>query len=181
MIHDESEAHIQQCKCVYILVNSVTNIQIWKETQPELFWYLENTFNVNVLNISISGDNILLEINIPSINLTSFQESLNNGSIVDKIDSIHGTAKKSKIVKTMVGLALERKLTNISDLESRLIQLEMKERAQSIDIKALVEELSRFQIHFFKKLNSLEQKVELNLTNLEAKTEKLEKILTKYS
>lgn len=181
MIQDTTQTDGMQYKSMYILVNSVTNIQIWKETQPELFWFLENSFNVNVLNISISGEHILLELNIPCINLLSFQESLKDGSLLHKIDSIHGTVKKSRIVKSMTGLALERKLTNISDLESRLIQLEMKERAQSIDIKALVQELSRFQIHFFKKLSELEDKVNLNLGNLEIKTEKLEKILTKYS
>ena len=168
-----------------ISIKFYSSFQIWKETQPELLWYCENNFKANHINVSISGEsNILLELNIPLYSVSDLESEISNGTLISKIDSIHGLppkSKKSKILKSVFGLAVERKLTNISDLESRLIQLELKERAQSIDIKALVQDLSNFQIHFFKKLSELEAKVDLNLNNLESKTEKLEKILIKYT
>ena len=127
-------------------------------------------------------------MNIPSSSIPELESSIADGTFVSKLDSIHGldsdlfkNAKRTKIIKTIFGLCVEKKLTNINDLEIRLCQLEVKERAQSIDIKALVQELSNFQIHFFKKLEELDSKVDINLSNLEVKCEKLEKVLIKYS
>lgn len=176
---DETQPEKQDIKykSVSILLVSITNIQIWKETQPEIFHLLQDSFGVNLLQISASGSNILVQVNVPCLVVDDFLKSLKE--TIEKIDSIQGTKTSSKVLKTSVGLSLENFNFTLENVQEKLTSLEMKETANSISIKKLLKDFSDFQIHFFKKLEKLQEKVDLNFSNLQEKTLKLEKIINK--
>jgi hypothetical protein len=176
----EQEPVKQGYKSITLLIQSITNVQIWKETQPELLHYLE-TYQVNLLKISLSGSNILLEINISSSRVDDFL--INIKEILDKMDSIHGTKTPSKVVRSLVGLSLEVNnfsKNSLENLENELLNLEVNQRKMGISIKKLLKSFNDFQILYFKRLENLEEKVDVNLKNLDIKTSKLEKSLQKY-
>lgn len=169
-------------KSITLLINSITNIQIWKETQPEICHFLESAYQVNFVKISLSGPNICLEINILSSKVDDFLANLKE--ILGKIDSIHATTSSSKVVRSAVGLSLETNSfskNSLEKIENELLVLEVNQRKMGISIKDLLKSFNDFQILYFKKLENLEAKVDLNLKNLEIKTSKLEKSLKKYA
>jgi hypothetical protein len=65
-------------------------------------------------------------------------------------------------------------------LERKLLELEMRERARSIDIKNLMGELTEFQVEYYKRLEDLELKLDQTLAGLAIKCDKLEKVVVRY-
>ena len=108
-----------------------------------------------------------------------------------EIDKIHGVdliaSNKGdvKFVKLEISLAPEepktlRSIRTVEELERKLLELEMKERARSIDIKSIMTNLQEFQLDYFKRLEELESKLDKNLTVLSIKCDKLEKVVQRY-
>ena len=71
-------------------------------------------------------------------------------------------------------------LDTVERLERKLLELEMRERARSIDIKNLMGELTGFQVEYYKRLEDLERKLDQTLAGLALKCDKLEKVVVRY-
>ncbi|KAJ3305115.1 hypothetical protein HDV03_002042 [Kappamyces sp. JEL0829] len=169
--------------------------QIWKETEPELFWLLERTFKAWKCEIKFTGDEhaYLIEIELPMDQVPRLDTGIKDGSLAAEIDKIHGLdpvlhrgAKDAKISKFQVSLAparpanLETRKT-VESLEQRLLEVERNERTRSIDLKVAMRDFQIFQISMIKKMEELDQKVDQGLIGLAVKCEKMERLVAKYN
>ena len=208
-----SAAENESPRCLQFLVKSSLRFayfitkqkswQIWKETEPEVFWYFEKTFQAQQVAIRLTADEstFLVDMIVPLSAVEPIETSIKDGSLGMELDKIHGIdesvfkrkdvicvmklTSQSKPLKAHVALAPEipksqKSIRTIENLERRLMELEMRERARSIDIKGLVTELQGFQIEYYKRLEDLEVKVNQTLEGLGVKCDKLEKIVERY-
>lgn len=77
---------------------------------------------------------------------------------------------KNKVIKT-----------SIESLEQQLLELEIRERARSIDISLIMDRLQHFQVYMFRKLDELDKKVDETHTKMEIRCQKLEKTVNRYA
>ncbi|KAJ3025586.1 hypothetical protein HK097_006653 [Rhizophlyctis rosea] len=68
----------------------------------------------------------------------------------------------------------------IEQLEERLLDLELRERARSIDLRVVMERLQVFQVDIYKRLEGMEKKVDETLAGLSVKCDKMEKLVNRY-
>ncbi len=74
----------------------------------------------------------------------------------------------------------EKEIRTLELLEKRLLELELRERARSIDIKVLMEELKSFQIEYYGRLEIMEKKLDEKLEGLQSKCERLASVVVRY-
>ncbi|KAL2919844.1 hypothetical protein HK105_200761 [Polyrhizophydium stewartii] len=181
-------------RTVQFLAKTSLSWQIWKETEPELFWLFERTFRAWRCVVKFTGDehSYLLEIELPQDQAARVEKAIRDGSLAIELDKIHGIdpvlhrgRKDVKLSKFQVSLApaqpvnLESRKT-IESLESRLLELELNERVRSIDLRVVMRDLQSFQIDMYKRFEDLEKRVEDGLVSLGAKCDKMEKAVAKY-
>ncbi|KAJ3122230.1 hypothetical protein HK098_002998 [Nowakowskiella sp. JEL0407] len=120
------------------------------------------------------------------------EKTMKDGIIATEFDKIHGidpalySKRDTKISRYVTTTAPPQPANmqmkgNLEALENRLILLETQERARSIDIRVIMETLQQFQIDMMKKIDVLEKKVEEGVTKLDAKCDRMEKVVAKFS
>ncbi|TPX47513.1 hypothetical protein SeMB42_g02265 [Synchytrium endobioticum] len=167
------------------------SFQIWKETEPEFYWYLEKNFKAYRCSIKLTADEKVyaVETEMPNDQVGKFQKAFNSGLIATELDKMHGLdptvrqrdAKLTRLTVT-AGTVLPQNLdkSSVAALEARLLELELHERARSIDIRAIMEKMQALQLDMFKKLEATDKKVDQNAHELSWKCEKSEAALKKY-
>ena len=70
--------------------------------------------------------------------------------------------------------------SSVTALEVRLLELEINERARSIDVRAIMTKMQDLQLDIFKRLEAMDKKVDQNAHELSWKCEKSEAALKKY-
>ncbi|KAI8901182.1 hypothetical protein BC833DRAFT_174635 [Globomyces pollinis-pini] len=181
-------------RSVQFLAKTYISWQIWKETEPELFWLLERTFKVWKCEVKFTGDehSYLIELEMPLDQIARIEGGIKDGSLAIEIDKIHGIdpilhrgKKDVKLSKFQISLAPARPINiesrkTIEALEKRLVELEGSERTRSIDLKVIMRDFQGFQVMMMKKFEELDKKVDDGLVGLAYKCEKMEKLVTKY-
>ncbi|KAJ1562027.1 hypothetical protein HK096_002397 [Nowakowskiella sp. JEL0078] len=165
-----------------------TSWQTWKETEPELYWFFERQFKAISFSLRLSGEEgaYLVEVVAPGDQALRIEKIVKDGILATELDKIHGIdpllfpkrdAKITRFQTTIAPLAPTNNQlrVNVADLESQLQNLELQERARSIDLRVLMETFLKFQQDMMKKIDSLEKKVEEGVTKLDAKCDRLEK------
>ncbi|KAJ3058943.1 hypothetical protein BCR33DRAFT_712754 [Rhizoclosmatium globosum] len=167
--------------------------QVWKETLPDLHWFLEKNFQASKVNIKLTGEekNFVVELECPNDSVPRLEKSFKDGTLGTEIDKIHGMdpafscgkkdAKLSRFCTTMA----EARPQNAADhtieaLEQQIVQLELLERARSIDLKMVMENLLSFQTEFQKKFEALDKKVGEMSNRLDQKAERLSATLQRF-
>jgi hypothetical protein len=116
---------------------------------------------------------------------------MKDGTLATEIDKIHGLdpaehkKRDTRFARFEVSLAPELPkslgaVKTVESVENRLLELEMAERARSIDMKACMTELTQFQLEYYKRLEQMEKKLDEALVGLAAKCDKLEKVVQRY-
>jgi hypothetical protein len=191
----------QQGRTVQFLAKTSISWQIWKETEPELFWLLERTFGVWKCDVKFTGDehsylvffSNKIELEMPLEQVARIDTGIKDGSLSSEIDRIHGLdpilhkgRKDCKLSKFQVSLAparpanVEQRLT-IDAIEKRLLEVERNERTRSIDLRMIMRELQGFQVHMTKRMEDIDKKVDDGLIGLGVKCEKMERMVLKYN
>ncbi|KAJ3275901.1 hypothetical protein HDV01_006767 [Terramyces sp. JEL0728] len=168
----------QMGRTVQFLAKTYISWQIWKETEPELFWLFERTFKI--------------ELEMPLDQIGRLDTGIKDGSLAIEIDKIHGIdpvlhrgKKDVKISKFQVSLApaqpanIESK-KSIEALEKRLLKVEINERSRSIDLSVVMRDFLGYSVMMMKKFEELDKKVDEGLVSLSAKCDKMEKTVLKY-
>ncbi|TPX37604.1 hypothetical protein SmJEL517_g00499 [Synchytrium microbalum] len=174
----------------FLAKTSTVSWQIWKETEPELYWYLEKHYKAYRASIKLTADEkvYVIETEMPNDQVGKFQKAFNAGLIATELDRMHGLdptvrQKDAKLTRLNVtaGTVLPSNLdkSSITALEQRLLELELHERARSIDIRAIMEKMQTLQLDMFKKLEAMDKKVDQNAHELSWKCEKSEAALKK--
>ncbi|KAJ3074091.1 hypothetical protein HDU98_012119 [Podochytrium sp. JEL0797] len=139
---------MSELKLVSFVAKSGFALQVWKETQPDLLWFLEKNFQAANLHIKLTGEekSFILEFECPEDVIPRLEKSFKDGSLTTELDKIHGMdpafsygkkdAKLSRFSATMG----ETRPQNTADrtieaMEQQIVQLELLERARSIDLK----------------------------------------------
>ncbi|RKO86086.1 hypothetical protein BDK51DRAFT_34934 [Blyttiomyces helicus] len=179
---------------VHLLIKSQISWQIWKETEPEVFWYFERAFRAWKCCVRLTGDEkvFLVEAEISNANVGKFEKAIKDGSLAIEIDKIHGIdpalshgKKDVKINKFQITLAPARPMNlsarnTIEKLEEQLLELEMNERARSIDLRVIMDTLQGFQLDVYKRLEAMEKRVEETMGSLSVKCDRMEKTVARY-
>ncbi|KAI8926729.1 hypothetical protein BC831DRAFT_455220 [Entophlyctis helioformis] len=189
---DTMSAHV--ARTIQFLAKTAIGWQIWKETEPELFWFFERTYRAWKCNVKFTGDEhtYLIELELPSEQVARVEKALKDGTLAVEVDKIHGIdpilhrgKKDAKFSKFQVSLAPSRPANietrkTIEALERRLLEIELHERARSIDLRVVMRDLQTFQIDMYKRFEELDRRVEDGLVALSQKCERMEKAVTKY-
>ncbi|KAJ3411831.1 hypothetical protein HDV05_001673 [Chytridiales sp. JEL 0842] len=179
---------------VSFLAKSSMAFQVWKETQPDLFWFFEKNFGAIFVNIKLTAEErtYIIEMEMPAGNVTKLEKAFKDGSLIVELDKIHGIdpaishgkrdVKVSRLTVTMGATRPQNTNTQrtIENLEEQLIKLELLERTRSIDLKAVMDSLQSFQLDFQKKFEGLEKRVDETTVKLDKKCEKLEKAMARF-
>ncbi|KAJ3026351.1 UNVERIFIED_CONTAM: hypothetical protein HDU68_005796 [Siphonaria sp. JEL0065] len=140
---------MSELKLISFLAKTQFAWQVWKETQPDLFWFFEKNFQATKLNLKLTGEekSFIVEVECPNDSIARFEKGFKDGTIATEIDKIHGMdpalsygkndAKLSRFSVTMG----ETRPQNAADktieaLEQQIVQLELLERTRSIDLKS---------------------------------------------
>ncbi|KAJ1342816.1 hypothetical protein BSLG_002635 [Batrachochytrium salamandrivorans] len=169
-------------------LNASFGWQIWKETEPELFWLFERTFRAWRCIVKFTGEEhqYLVEVELPQDHAARVEKAIKDGTLAMEIDKLHGIdpilhkgKRDVKLSKVQISLApaqpvnMESRKT-IESLERRLMELELNERARSIDIRVIMRELQFFQVEIHKTFDDLEKKVDEGLVSLALKQSALD-------
>ncbi|KAI8915901.1 hypothetical protein EDD86DRAFT_185877 [Gorgonomyces haynaldii] len=182
-------------RTVQFLATTSMPWQIWKETEPELFWIFERNYLAWRCVTKFTGDEktYIIELEMPLDQTGKLEKAIKDGMVQAEIDKIHGIdpvlhhgKKDVKLSKFQISLAPARPQNtetrrNVEALERRLLELELNERARSIDLRVLMRDMQMFQVDLYKKFEDLEKKVEDGLFGLATKCEKMEKAVLKYA
>ncbi|KAI9344935.1 hypothetical protein BDR26DRAFT_856966 [Obelidium mucronatum] len=167
--------------------------QVWKETQPDLFWFFEKNFQASKFNLKLTGEEkcFIVEVECPNDSIGRFEKSFKDGTLATEIDKIHGMdpafsygKKDAKLSRFSVTMG-EARPQNAADktieaLEQQIVQLELLERTRSIDLKMVMEGLFSFQVEYQKKFEALDKKVEEMASRLDSKCDRLNATLQRY-
>ncbi|KAJ3045564.1 hypothetical protein HDV00_009221 [Rhizophlyctis rosea] len=179
-------------RTVFFMAKSNMSWQIWKETEPELFWFFERGFRANKCSVRLTGDEktYLVELEVPNDQVGKLEKGIKDGGLATEIDKMHGldpslSRRDVKITKFSVTMAPQQPQNQearntIEQLEERLLDLELKERARSIDLRVVMERLQVFQVDIYKRLEGMEKKVDETLASLSVKCDKMEKLVNRY-
>ncbi len=79
-------------RSVQFLANTQISWQIWKETEPELFWIMERMFGAWRCVVRFTGDERthLIELELPLGTTGRVEKAIRDGSLALEIDKIHG-------------------------------------------------------------------------------------------
>ncbi|KAI8801194.1 hypothetical protein BJ742DRAFT_716155 [Cladochytrium replicatum] len=176
----------------FLAKSQSVNWQVWKETEPQLRWLLERQFQASDVRIRLAGDQYLVEIELPEEHSKRLETSIKDGQMAIEIDKIHGldpalySRRDVKISKYVESLAPERPVNpkaegTILALEERLAQLELEERARSVDLRVIMTKLQTFQVDSFKRLESLDKRVDDLILKLDARCERMEKVVARFT
>jgi hypothetical protein len=79
-------------RTVQFLAATSLSWQIWKETEPELFWVLERMFQAWRCVVRFTGDQKvhLLEVELPLLEAGRLEKAVKDGSFALEVDKIHG-------------------------------------------------------------------------------------------
>ncbi|KAH6595120.1 hypothetical protein BASA50_006106 [Batrachochytrium salamandrivorans] len=161
-------------RTIQFLAKTTLCWQIWKETEPELFWLFERTFRAWRCIVKFTGEEhqYLVEVELPQDHAARVEKAIKDGTLAMEIDKLHGIdpilhkgKRDVKLSKVQISLApaqpvnMESRKT-IESLERRLMELELNERARSIDIRVIMRELQFFQVEIHKTFDDLEKKVD---------------------
>ncbi|KAJ3176318.1 hypothetical protein HDU87_005360 [Geranomyces variabilis] len=181
-------------RTVHFTCKSALPWQAWKETEPEFWWFFERHFKAQTCSIKLTSDDkvFLVSMDVPNDSVGKLERGIKDGVLGVEIDKIHGIdpalsagRRDVKISKFQVSLApaqpqnLKVKGT-IQDLEQRLLELELRERARSIDLRVIMDRLQVFQVDIYKRLESMEKRVDETLVGLATKCTAMEKVVGKY-
>ncbi|KAI8817168.1 uncharacterized protein EV422DRAFT_551520 [Fimicolochytrium jonesii] len=180
-------------RTVHFVCRSTLPWQTWKETEPEFWWFFERHFKATTVSIKLTSDEkmFLASMDVPNDSVGKLERGIKDGVLAMEIDKIHGIdpalsgRRDVKISKFQVSLApaqpqnLKVKGT-IQDLEQRLLELELKERARSIDLRVIMDRLQVFQVDVYKRLEAMDKKVDETLAGLAVKCERMEKVVARY-
>ncbi|KND01371.1 uncharacterized protein SPPG_03184 [Spizellomyces punctatus DAOM BR117] len=168
--------------------------QSWKETEPELFWFFERHFRAWSCSIKLTADDktFLVSLDLPNDHVGKIERAIKDGVLAMELDKMHGIdpalssgRRDVKISKFQVSMApaqpqnLKTKHT-MQGLEQRLLELELRERARSIDLRVIMDRLQSFQVDIYKRLEGMEKKVDDTLAGLAVKCDKMEKVVARY-
>ncbi|KAI8840977.1 hypothetical protein BJ741DRAFT_594939 [Chytriomyces cf. hyalinus JEL632] len=180
-------------KAVSILAKTGFAWQVWKETQPDLFWFFERNFTGSKLNLKLTGEekHFIIEMEVPNDHLGKLEKSFKDGTLATEIDKIHGMdpafsygKKDAKLSRFCVTMAEARPINaadkTMESLEQQIMQLELLERTRSIDLKMVMENLQSFQLDFHKRFEYLDKKVDEMTAKVDAKCERLNATLQRY-
>ena len=181
-------------RTVQFLASTQLQWQIWKETEPELFWIFERMFDAWRCVVKFTGDErvYLIELELPLNQTGKVEKGIRDGSLAIEIDKIHGIdpilhsgKKDAKLSKYNISLAPARPQNaetrkTIESLERRLLDIELAERSRSIDLRVVMRDLQRFQVELYKKFEDLDKKMDDGLFGLGVKCEKMERAVMKY-
>ncbi|KAJ3376498.1 hypothetical protein HDU92_000265, partial [Lobulomyces angularis] len=160
----------EKIRAVFFLARAQVSWQVWKETEPELHFFFERNFKAQKLSLKLTAEDkcVLIEVEVPSDQANVLEKEIKDGIV-----------KLSKFVVTIAPTKPQNKNVKscLETLEEQLIELEIRERARSIDIKVIMERLQFLQMDMFKKLDLLDKKVEENFAKLDMKCDKMEKII----
>ncbi|KAI9011390.1 hypothetical protein BC832DRAFT_590617 [Gaertneriomyces semiglobifer] len=180
-------------RTVHLMCKSNVSWQVWKETEPELFWFFERHFRAWKCSIRLTGDQnvYLVELELPFSQVGKIEKAMKDGLLAMELDKMHGLdpalnkRKDVKITKCQVTLApaqpqnVEVKGT-IEHLEQRLLELELHERGRSIDLRVVMERLQGFQLDMTKRLEVMEKKTDETIVALSTKIDKMDKMAARY-
>lgn len=170
---------------------------------------MENNFQAVQMTLrNLPNDySVMIDMDVPKDSLARVEKAHGDKTLAAEIDKIHGLEaihrsdvlhsqsfdrvykltikKQAKIIRMDVSLAPEpfksqKDTRTLELLEKRLIELEMRERARSIDIKVLMEELKSFQIEYYGRLEAMEKKLDEKLEGLQSKCERLAGVVVRY-
>ncbi|EGF84076.1 hypothetical protein BATDEDRAFT_85450 [Batrachochytrium dendrobatidis JAM81] len=191
---DEDFGTEQIGRTAQFLAKTKLSWQIWKETEPELFWLFERTFRAWRCTVKFTGEECLylVEVELPQDQANRVEKAIKDGTLAIEMDKIHGIdpilhkgKKDVKLFKFQVSLApaqpvnVESRKT-IESLEKRLLELELNERARSIDLRVIMRDLQFFQLEMHKTMEELQKKVDDGLVSLALKCDKMERAVVKY-
>ncbi|KAI8921027.1 hypothetical protein DFJ77DRAFT_448292 [Powellomyces hirtus] len=181
-------------RSVHFTCKSSLSWQDWKTHEPALFWFFERHFKAHTCTIKLTSDEkvFLVSMDVPNDSVGKLERGIKDGVLAVEIDKIHGIdpalsagRRDVKISKFQVSLApaqpqnLKVKGT-IQDLEQRLLELELRERARSIDLRVIMDRLQVFQVDIYKRLETMEKKVDETLLGLATKCDRMEKVVARY-
>ncbi|KAJ3293522.1 hypothetical protein HK104_004394 [Borealophlyctis nickersoniae] len=189
---DKSNIDDSMARTIYFMAKSTIPWQVWKETEPELFWFFERGFRATKCSVKLTGDEkvYLVEVEVPSDQVGKLEKAIKDGQLGLEMDKMHGldpslSRRDIKITKVSVTLAPaqpqnQKARDTIEQLESRLLELELRERARSIDLRVVMDQLRGFQVDIYKRLETMEKKVDETLSTLSVKCDKMEKLVNRY-
>ena len=137
-------------KRVQFLVNSSVSYQIWKETEPELAYYFERVYSCIKTVIGITSDlyATTVDLQMPENAVERFEKDVKSSKVNIEIDKIHGVdpasgkpdVKISKVsVVDIAPLPAQKEMNGaIVEMEDKLVELEVRERSRTIDIKGML-------------------------------------------
>ncbi|KAI9366712.1 hypothetical protein DFJ73DRAFT_653859 [Zopfochytrium polystomum] len=180
-----------ELRLVSFLARSAMSWQVWKETQPDLFWFFERNFGASAFRMRLTSEEkaYIIEFEAPNDVIGKLEKAFKDGTLATEVDKVHGTdpilgkkdVKLSHLSVTLGETRPQNQQTRqtIESLEEQLILLEQMERARSIDLKTVMEQLQACQLDFHKRFELLDKKVDDVAAKLDTKCERLERSMAR--
>ncbi|KAJ3206318.1 hypothetical protein HDU67_008244 [Dinochytrium kinnereticum] len=148
-----------ESKVVSFLAKTSLSYQVWKETQPDLHWFLERNFQALSVDLRQTGDDksMVVEMEVSSDHLGKLEKAFKDGSLAVEMDKIHG-----------IDFAIHGK----KDVGVALQTLKV--------LSPVMDNLLSFQLEIQKRMDGLEKKFDETCGKVDAKCDKLEKSLARY-
>ena len=64
-------------------IHCIIRWQIWKETEPELFWHLEKYYKASTLNLGLTSDEnvFLIQLQVPADGVEKVEDAYKDGTL----------------------------------------------------------------------------------------------------
>ncbi|KAI9096601.1 hypothetical protein DFS34DRAFT_650694 [Phlyctochytrium arcticum] len=181
-------------KTVHFVCKTALPWQAWKETEPELFWFFERHFRATSCELRLTADDktFLISLTLPNDQVGKIERAIKDGILPTELDKMHGIdpalnagRKDAKIAKFQVAIAPPQPVNlkvkhTMAELEQRLVEIELRERARSIDLRVIMDRLQGFQVDIYKRLENMEKKVDETMAGLAVKCDKMERVVARY-